>query len=98
MVEEVVLGKCGWHVQSEECFIERGVNVPVDQEFEGVCKSSFLCDNYEWACSFVCEFLLWLWEMEVGCIEPYLVSYLILDCQEFLLVVLHLLLVHSFLE
>ncbi len=89
------MGNVGGMYRVRSASLNMGVNVPVDQEFEGVCKSSFLCDNYEWACSFVCEFLLWLWEMEVGCIEPYLVSYLILDCQVFLFVILHLHLVRG---
>ncbi len=37
---------------------------------------------------FVVEFLLGSWKIKVGRIEPYLVSYLILDSRSFLLVVL----------
>ncbi len=72
--------------------------MPVGWEFESVSRRPFLCCDYEGARSLVCKFLLWSWEVKVGCVEPNLVSYLIFDCQAFLFAILGFHLVGSFLE
>ncbi len=60
--------------------------------------ASFLCGDHKWARSLVCELCLWLWKVKVGCVEPNLVFYLIINCRAFLFVVLGFYLVAAFLR
>ncbi len=46
----------------------------------------------------VCELLLWSWEIKIGRVEPNLVSYLVLNCWAFLLVILGFHLIGGFFE
>ncbi len=75
----------GWWIWCKEWFVECGMNVPGWGKFQRVCWCSFLWDDEKWTCAFVVEFFLGSWEIEVGRVEPYLISYLILDCRSFLL-------------
>ncbi len=53
-----------------------------------VCGGTLFCFDFEGAHSFVYKLLFWSGEMEIGCIEPYFVAYLIVNGRAPFLVIL----------
>ncbi len=83
-------------VRGQELLVEARVNLPVWWELQLISGGSHLFENREGTDAFVVELLLWLRKVEVGGVQPDLVTDLVLRDAVFLLSYCRFILVAAF--